>query len=222
VTNKQLHPGIIPTERREVWWLQRHQQKLAERETLKKNLELMFLGDSITHAWEVEGSEHWQQHFAHRKAFNLGFAGDRTEHLLWRIQNGEINNLSPKWVVLLIGTNNAGHRHDSPQEIAAGIKAILVELKQRLPNSKILLMAIFPRSRNTAKPMRKRVDSANMLMKAYSDEKQVLWLDINHHFLTDEGILLESIMPDLLHPNAAQYDVWANSILAFIQQNQVI
>ena len=222
MTNKQLHPGIIPTERREVWWLQRHQQKLAERETLKKNLELMFLGDSITHAWEVEGSEHWQQHFAHRKAFNLGFAGDRTEHLLWRIQNGEINNLSPKWVVLLIGTNNAGHRHDSPQEIAAGIKAILVELKQRLPNSKILLMAIFPRSRNTAKPMRKRVDSANMLMKAYSDEKQVLWLDINHHFLTDEGILLESIMPDLLHPNAAQYDVWANSILAFIQQNQVI
>jgi len=122
VTNKQLHPGIIPTEHREVWWLQRHQQKLAERETLKKNLELMFLGDSITHAWEVEGSEHWQQHFAHRKAFNLGFAGDRTEHLLWRIQNGEINNLSPKWVVLLIGTNNAGHRHDSPQEIAAGIK----------------------------------------------------------------------------------------------------
>jgi hypothetical protein len=104
VTYKQLHPGIIPTERQEVWWLQRHQQKLAERETVEKNLELMFLGDSITHAWEVEGSEHWQQYFAHRKAFNLGFAGDRTEHLLWRMENGEINNLSPKWVVLLIGT----------------------------------------------------------------------------------------------------------------------
>jgi lysophospholipase L1-like esterase len=219
VTYKQLHPGIIPTERQEVWWLQRHQQKLAERETVEKNLELMFLGDSITHAWEVEGSEHWQQYFAHRKAFNLGFAGDRTEHLLWRIQNGEINNLSPKWVVLLIGTNNAGHRHDSPEEIAAGVKAILDGLKQRLPKTKILLMAIFPRSRNKSKRMRKRVDSANMLMKAYSDEKQVLWLDINHHFVTDEGILLESIMPDLLHPNAAQYDVWAKAILSFFEQN---
>lgn len=221
MTYKQLHPGIIPTERQEVWWLQRHQQKLAERETVEKNLELMFLGDSITHAWEVEGSEHWQQYFAHRKAFNLGFAGDRTEHLLWRIQNGEINNLSPKWVVLLIGTNNAGHRHDSPEEIAAGIKAILDELKQRLPNSQILLMAIFPRSRNKSKRMRKRVDSANMLMKAYSDEKQVLWLDINHHFVTDEGVLLESVMPDLLHPNAAQYEVWGNAVLSFIKQNQV-
>jgi beta-glucosidase len=219
VTYKQLHPGIIPTERQEVWWLQRHQQKLAERETVEKNLELMFLGDSITHAWEVEGSEHWQQYFAHRKAFNLGFAGDRTEHLLWRMENGEINNLSPKWVVLLIGTNNAGHRHDPPEEIAAGIKAILDELKQRLPNSQILLMAIFPRSRNKSKRMRKRVDSANILIKEYSDEKQVLWLDINHHFVTDEGILLESIMPDLLHPNAAQYDVWAKAILSFVEQN---
>ena len=80
-------------------------------------------------------------------------------------------------------------------------------------------MAIFPRSRNTAKRMRKRVDSANMLIKQYSDEKQVLWLDINQHFVTDEGILLESIMPDLLHPNAAQYDVWAKAILSFIEQN---
>lgn len=221
MTYKQLHPGIIPTERQEVWWLQRHQQKLAERETVEKNLELMFLGDSITHAWEVEGSEHWQQYFAHRKAFNLGFAGDRTEHLLWRIQNGEINNLSPKWVVLLIGTNNAGHRHDSPEEIAAGVKAILDGLKQRLPKTKILLMAIFPRSRNKSKRMRKRVDSANMLMKAYSDEKQVLWLDINHHFVTDEGVLLETVMPDLLHPNAAQYEVWGNAVLSFIKQNQV-
>jgi lysophospholipase L1-like esterase len=209
--------SVIPTERSEDWWLARHQQKLEELQLINQPIELLFIGDSITHEWEVEGEEHWQQHFAHRKAFNLGFAGDRTEHLLWRIQNGEINNLSPKWVVLLIGTNNAGHRHDSPQEIAAGIKAILVELKQRLPNSKILLMAIFPRSRNTAKRMSKRVDSANMLIKQYSDEKQVLWLDINQHFVTDEGILLESIMPDLLHPNAAQYDVWAKAILSFIE-----
>ena len=210
--------SIIPTERNEDWWQQRHQQKTAELQAVNQPIELLFLGDSITHAWEVEGEEYWQQYFVHRKAFNLGYAGDRTEHLLWRIQNGEINNLSPKWVVLLIGTNNAGHRHDSPQEIAAGIKAILDELKQRLPNSKILLMAIFPRSRNKSKRMRKRVDSANMLMKEYSDEKQVLWLDINHHFLSDEGVLLESVMPDLLHPNSAQYYIWAKAVLSFIEQ----
>jgi lysophospholipase L1-like esterase len=215
------HLSAIPTERYEDWWQIRHQQKLAQLQEINQPIDIVFLGDSITHAWEVEGSEHWQQYFAHRKAFNLGFAGDRTEHLLWRIQNGEINNLSPKWVVLLIGTNNAGHRHDSPEEIAAGVKAILDGLKQRLPKTKILLMAIFPRSRNKSKRMRKRVDSANMLMKAYSDEKQVLWLDINHHFVTDEGVLLETVMPDLLHPNAAQYEVWGNAVLSFIKQNQV-
>jgi lysophospholipase L1-like esterase len=209
--------SVIPTERNEAWWQQRHQQKIAELQGLNQPIELMFLGDSITHAWEVEGEAYWQQHFAHRKALNLGFAGDRTEHLLWRIQNGEINSLSPKWVILLIGTNNAGHRHDSPEEIADGVKAILGELKQRLPNSKILLMAIFPRSRNKSKRMRKRVDSANKLIKEYSDGKQLLWLDINHHFLTDEGVLLESVMPDLLHPNAAQYYVWAKAVLSFIQ-----
>jgi len=209
--------SAIPTERSEDWWLARHQQKLAELQGINEPIDILFLGDSITHAWEVEGKEYWQQHFAHRKALNLGYTGDRTEHLLWRIQNGEINSLSSKWVVLLIGTNNAGHRHDSPEEIAAGIKAIVDELKQRLPNSKILLMAIFPRSRNKLKRMRKRVDSTNKLIREYSDEKQVLWLDINHHFLTDEGVLLESVMPDLLHPNAAQYYVWGKAVLSFIK-----
>lgn len=208
--------SIIPTKRSEDWWLTRHQQKLTEHIGIDEPVDIVFLGDSITHAWEVEGEEYWQQHFAHRNALNLGYAGDRTEHLLWRIQNGEIKSLSPKWVVLLIGTNNAGHRHDSPQEIAAGVKVILDELKQRLPNSKILLMAIFPRSRNKFKRMRKRVDSTNTLIKEYSDGKQVLWLDINHHFLTDEGVLLESVMPDLLHPNSAQYYLWAKAVLSVI------
>jgi len=208
--------SVIPSKRSEDWWLARHQQKLTELKQINEPLELLFLGDSITHAWEVEGEEYWQQHFAHPKAFNLGFAGDRTEHLLWRIQNGEVANLSPEWIVLLIGTNNAGHRHDAPEDIAAGVKAILDELKQRLPNSKVLLMAIFPRSRNKLKRMRKRVDSANTLIKEYTDEKNVLWLDINHHFLTNEGVLLGSVMPDLLHPNSQQYAVWAKAILKVI------
>lgn len=209
--------SVISTKRTEDWWQLRHQQKLAECQSLKGKLDILFMGDSITHAWEVEGAPAWQQYYAQQKTFNLGYAGDCTEHLLWRIQQGEINQLCPKWVVLLIGTNNAGHRHDSPQEIAAGVKAILDETKQRLPNSKIVLMAIFPRSRNKSKRMRKRVDSANKLIKEYSDGKQLLWLDINHHFLTDEGVLQESVMPDLLHLNAAQYYVWAKAILSFIQ-----
>jgi lysophospholipase L1-like esterase len=176
-------------------------------------------GDSITHAWEVEGEEYWQQYFVPRKSLNLGYAGDRTEHLLWRIQNGEIDSLSPEWVVLLIGTNNAGHRHDEPENIGAGVKVILDELKLQLPQSKILLMAIFPRSRDNKKRMRKRVDATNKIIQGFTDQKHVLWLDINQQFLTEQGVLLESVMPDLLHLNRLQYEVWAKAILAFINRH---
>ncbi|PKG93378.1 GDSL-type esterase/lipase family protein [Paraglaciecola sp. MB-3u-78] len=211
--------SIISTPRTEDWWLTRHQQKLKELKASDQPIDILFLGDSITHAWEVEGEEYWQQHFVHPKAFNLGFAGDRTEHLLWRIQNGELDSLSPKWVVLLMGTNNAGHRLDAPEDIAAGVQSILDELRHRLPTSKVLLMAIFPRSRNTNKPMRQRVDASNALIKTFTDGKQIHWLDINHQFLTENGVLLESVMPDLLHPNATQYHKWGHAILSYIEHN---
>jgi lysophospholipase L1-like esterase len=210
--------SVIPTQRIEDWWQQRHQQKLNECHTLGNKLDIIFMGDSITHAWEVEGEAAWQHYYAHQKTLNLGYAGDRTEHLLWRIQNGEINGLCPKLLVLLIGTNNAGHRLDTPEEIAAGVKIILEELKQRLPKTKLVLMAIFPRSRNNKKPMRKRVNLSNQLIRQFADNKQIFWLDINHYFLTKEDVLLESTMPDLLHPNAAQYWIWAEQI-ELIQQN---
>lgn len=212
--------SVIPTERTEDWWQQRHQQKRAELQTINQPIDILFLGDSITHEWEAEGEQYWQQYFAHRTAINLGFAGDRTEHLLWRLQNVEMNNHSPEWAVLLIGTNNAGHRHDPPEDIAAGVKVILEELKQRLPNTQVLLMAIFPRSRNTNKPMRQRVEFSNTLIKTYTDDKQIHWLDINNQFLTEDGVLLESVMPDLLHLNSAQYGVWANAVLSYIKDQQ--
>lgn len=211
--------SVIPTERTEDWWQIRHQQKLAELQRINEPLDILFLGDSISHAWEVEGEEYWQQHFAHLKAFNLGFSGDRTEHLLWRLQNGELGNLSPQWIILLIGTNNAGHRQDPPEDIAAGVQTILDELHTQLPTSKVLLMAIFPRSRNTHKPMRQRVDASNALIKTFTDGKQIYWLDINKQFLTKDGVLLESVMPDLLHLDSAQYDMWAKAILRHIKEH---
>ena len=211
--------SIIPTKRTEDWWLARHKQKLTALKAIDQPIDMLFLGDSITHAWEVEGESAWQRYFSHYSVVNLGFAGDRTEHLLWRIRNGEVAQLSTKWIVLLIGTNNAGHRLDAPEDIAAGIQTILEELRLQLPASKILLMAIFPRSRNTNKPMRQRVDVSNALIKTFTDGKHIHWLDINRQFLTVDGVLLESVMPDLLHPNATQYHKWGNAILSYIEHN---
>lgn len=205
--------SVIPTERQEDWWQQRHQQKLIEKKALESELDILFVGDSITHAWEVEGEAAWQEYFSGYTTFNLGYAGDRTEHLLWRIQNGEIDKLSPRFIVLLIGTNNAGHRHDTPEDIAAGVKAIIDELTKRLPKSKLFLMAIFPRSRDSTKRMRIRVDQTNNLIQQFTNQQHCLWLDMNQQFLSNEGVLLESVMPDLLHLNSEQYYKWAAVII---------
>jgi beta-glucosidase len=210
---------VLPTQRQDDWWQQRHQQKLAERQSMSNDVDLLFMGDSITQAWEEVGQSVWQQYFGNTKALNLGFNGDCTEHLLWRIQNGQIDHLTPKLVVLMIGTNNAGHRLDSPQEITAGVKAILTELAHRLPSSHIVLMAILPRSRNTNKPMRQRVDATNQQLQKLTTGLQVSWLNINRHLLTPQGLLLESVMPDLLHPNTAQYALWAEHLAPIISQH---
>ncbi|MCF2947963.1 GDSL-type esterase/lipase family protein [Paraglaciecola aquimarina] len=204
--------SVIPIERSEDWWQIRHQQKLAEKQGLNNDVDLLFLGDSITHSWEDTGADTWQTHYAHLKPLNLGYSGDRTEHLLWRVQNGEIEGLSPKLVILLIGTNNAGHRVESAEDTAAGVSAILAEIRSRLPETKILLLATFPRSKSPNAPMRKRVNAANALTQQLADEKHIFWLDIGSEFLTDDGLVLDTVMPDYLHLAPAQYQVWAQAM----------
>lgn len=216
--------SCIPTKRTEEWWLQRHAQKMAEKASVKttkktdnfKFFDLVFIGDSIVHAWELEGEDAWHTHFGHLSTLNLGYAGDRTEHVLWRIENGEIDNIEASYVVLLIGTNNAGHRHDKPNEIADGVKQIIGTIIQKIPHCKIILTAIFPRSRNKQKRMRKAVDASNVIIQTLANNDSIIWLDINQHFIDDTGVLHESVMPDLLHPNALQYELWANELSKFI------
>ena len=123
------------------------------------------IGDSITHGWEGRGKKVWQQYYAKRNAFNIGYSGDRTEHVIWRLQHGEIDAISPQLAVVMIGTNNTGHRQDPPQETAAGIKHILAELKQRKPKMKVLLLAIFPRGATADDKLRKINVSINEHIK---------------------------------------------------------
>lgn len=199
------------------WWRTRHQQKIRERKGLNDKIDLVFMGDSITHAWEYTAPNIWRKYYAHRSALNLGFDGDCTENLLWRIQNGAIDDISPSLVVLLIGTNNAGHRQESSKQTALGIRVILKELRSRLPSSKILLMAIFPRSKKPTQQLRMLVDGTNQLIQQYADGDSIIWNDINHHFLDVKGILQETIMPDFLHLTAKQYQVWAEEIEPLVQ-----
>ena len=162
--------------------------------------------------------EDWEQYYAKRHALNIGFSGDRTEQVIWRLQHGEVDGIAPKLAVIMIGTNNTGHRQDKPEHIALGIKAILGELAQRLPETKCLVLAIFPRGPDANDPLRKINDATNEIIKGYADGKRVFFLDINEKFLDQDGTLPKSIMPDLLHPNEKGYEMWADAMEPTIEK----
>ncbi|MBT0585946.1 acetylglucosamine-6-sulfatase [Alteromonas sp. SM 2104] len=194
------------------WWIPRHQQKLDDIKTRADEIKLVFIGDSITHAWENRGKQEWATHFAPRGALNLGFNGDRTENVLWRIEHGELDGLSPELVVLMIGTNNTGHRQDPPAHTAAGITAIVDEIHERLPDSHILLHAILPRGKTADSPLRQLNTQVNQLIEPLAERPHVSWLDVSSLFMTDDGRIERTVMSDFLHPNAEQYSVWAEAL----------
>lgn len=193
------------------WWQPRHDQKLADLKKMEK-VDLLMIGDSITHGWEGRGKKVWDEYYAKRNAFNIGFSGDRTENVLWRLQHGAIKGISPKLAVIMIGTNNTGHRQDPAEETAAGIKAIIAELQKQLPKTKVLLLAVFPRGAKPDDPLRQLNAGINEIIAGYADDKRVFFLNINAEFLEDDGTLPKSVMPDLLHPHEAGYGTWAKAM----------
>lgn len=193
------------------WWLPRHLQKLEEVKA-NKNAQVIFIGDSITQGWEKDGFNVWNHNYKKYNAVALGFGGDRTENVLWRLQHGEVDGLNPKVAVLMFGTNNTGHRQEKPELTAAGIKRNLDELQQRLPNTKILLLAVFPRDEKPDGELRQINNGVNAIIAGFADNKKIFFLDINKAFLDANGVLPKAIMPDLLHPNEQGYEIWAKAM----------
>jgi lysophospholipase L1-like esterase len=212
----EMNPATYPCHRwSEAWWKQRWDAKMKEMNTPEAaKAKVVFLGDSITQGWEEEGKAEWQEHFAPLGALNWGFSGDRTEHLIWRLQNGDTQRVNPEVAVLLIGTNNTGQSKQAAEESAVGIKHIVDDLAWKWPNTKVILMSIFPRSATPDDPLRQLNDQLNQLIKPLADGKRVHWLDINAKFLDANGNLSKDFMPDLLHLSPASYAIWADELSA--------
>lgn len=137
-------PRMGKGDKPDVNWIKRHNGFTEAIAKNGKDAELLFLGDSITDAWRGKAAQPtWNKYFAPYKALNFGIGGDRTQHVLWRLQHGELEGFRPKVAVLMIGTNNTGS--DSAEQIAAGVTAIVKEIHKQSPNTKVLLLAIFPR-----------------------------------------------------------------------------
>lgn len=203
------HSAVMPVPQTDQWWSQRHN---AVNERLKQgNVDLLFIGDSITQGWERAGKEIWNTYYAPRNAVNMGFSGDRTQHLLWRLDNSNFEGLSPRIAIVMIGTNNSRGNDNTAGEIADGIIAVCQRLRTKLPRTKILLLAIFPRNVSPS-PQRQKNAHASILVSKIADGKMIHYLDINGRFLTKDGLLPKDIMPDYLHPNKAGYKIWAEAI----------
>ena len=180
-----------------------------------KPIGVLFLGDSITAGWG-RAPEVWKNHFGKYDPANFGISGDRTQHILWRIDQGELDGISPKVVVLMIGTNNGGSY--TADQIAAAVTKIVTTVHAKLPETKVLLLAIFPRAEKADNPVRVKLQQVNAAISKLDDGKQTRYLEIWKQFLADDGTLTKEIMPDFLHPNAKGYQIWAESMQPLLDE----
>jgi lysophospholipase L1-like esterase len=219
----------------EAGFVKRHEGFLKDLKALNGKCGIVFVGDSITDGWrrekpnvkrvnpkapatpapvaatpEILPHDVFEKNYGAMNPYNIGIGGDRTQHVLWRLDRGEVDGISPKVAVLMIGTNNLGGNSD--EEIVAGDTKIVKELNEKLPQTKVLLLGIFPRGAKATDPARARIKAINeQLSKLDDGGKHVKYLDIGAKFLDAEGNLPKDIMPDSLHPNGKGYEIWAEA-----------
>jgi beta-glucosidase len=207
-------PDTVKPVPREAGWMKRFEQ-INDR-AKQGQVDLILIGDSITQGWDGAGKGVWQTYYGSRQAMNAGIGGDRTQHVLWRMDHGNLDGLAPKLAVVMIGTNNA--RDNEPKDTAAGVTAIVRELREKLPNTKVLLLAIFPRGESPNDALRQKNEAVNKIIKNLDDGSMVRYLDIGDKFLDSSGTLSREIMPDLLHLSPKGYEIWAKSIEPEVSQ----
>ena len=201
------------------WQMKRHNEKMQE--VAAGGAKVVFIGDSITHFWESHGKEQLKKYFSEgdMKMLDLGISADRTEHVLWRLDNGELDGYEAKVVFIMIGTNNAGHHKFSdepPADTICGIREILNRVTAKQPKATVVLTSIFPRGRDANDPIRRRNDVVNKEIMKFCDGQQIFWLDFSDQFLTTDGRLAGEIMPDYLHPRALGYEIWYSAVKPYL------
>jgi beta-glucosidase len=207
------HDAIKPVPR-QGGWLTRHQS--FNKRVAEGNVDLVFIGDSITQGWEGSGKGVWAKFYSKRNAVNLGIGGDRTQHVIWRLDNGNIKDIKPKAAVIMIGTNNSGS--NTPEQIAEGVAVIVKQLRTKLPETRILLLAVFPRGTDKNDKRRQVNEKTNAIFMKLADGKHVHYLDLGPHFLAKDGTLSREIMPDLLHLSEKGYTIWAECMDAKLKE----
>ncbi len=205
------HSAVEAAPRNEQGWKDRQDLLNKRAAEAGENAKVLFIGDSITQGWEGGGKDVWARYYAPRNAVNLGIGGDRTQHVLWRLDNGNLNGLKPKAAVVMIGTNNSNGEDNTVDQIADGVTAIVRKLREKLPQTKVLLLAIFPRGENPS-PQRGKVLQVNQILQKLADNQNVYWMDLGYQFVNSDGTIPRELMPDYLHLSPKGYEIWAEAI----------
>ena len=197
-------------------WVAKHRELLDKAK--RGRVDLYFEGDSITRRWEATHRENWDRNFAGWRAGNFGAGGDRTQNVLYRVLNGELDGVNPKVIVLLIGTNNVGFAppggDDSAlvKDVAGGIKACLKALREKAPGAKILLVGITPRNTDGSTALMPTINRINKRIAKFADGRKVRFLDINDRLADKDGKLYEGVTDDGLHLTNKGYQAWADAM----------
>ena len=181
-------------------------------------IDLLFLGDSITEGWGDKGPEVWQRHYGRRNAACFGIGGDTAENLLWRMANGELEGIAPRVVVLLIGTNNLGLKKDPPDAVVRKVTAVVDALRRKLPAAKVLLLGLFPRGALPGAEMRAPIVAVNAQLARLDDGKAVRFLDLGSKLMNPNRSISKEVMPDFLHPSEKGYTIWAAGMEPLLAQ----
>ena len=203
--------AVIPVPRTETNILARQALVLQRAKDAPGDYDIEFIGDSITQGWESRGSNVWHQYYGSRKVINFGVSGDRTQHVLWRFNQGQLSGIKAKVAVVMIGTNNSGKGRNTESEILAGVDAIVQQIRFRQPDTKILLLGIFPRG-HAFNDQRGSLLQVNQALARLADGVNVFYLDFGSKYVENDGTIAKNIMPDYLHPNEAGYRIWADAI----------
>ncbi|HCN79705.1 MAG TPA: hypothetical protein DIS80_01120 [Verrucomicrobiales bacterium] len=214
------HPSTAAQVRLASWWFDRHAEKIAEIEKSnnpkdERKIELLMVGDSITNNFDKKGPGEpvWKKHFTPLNALNLGFGGDRTNHVLWRLEHLPKIKPAPLAASLMIGTNNICWGSDKPKQAAEGIQEITRKLNAMYPKMKILVLGVFPRREQLDHPHRKQIIELNSyLPDLLKDIPNVSFMDIGSEFLDEKGFLSREMMPDTTHPSEKAHEIWAQAI----------
>jgi lysophospholipase L1-like esterase len=211
-----VNPAAYPYPRTD--WFERVVRNNATATAQSKNIKIIFDGDSITDGWQGPGKLIWQDHYVKLGAMNYGLPGDRTQNLLWRLAQGQAVGLSPKLIVLMIGTNNFNSRSDSPAAIAMAIKEIITRYRSLCPDAVILLQGVLPRGADPMDQKRDQIKQLNTLISSNADGEMVLFIDFGEKFLLPDGRIDKDLMPDCLHPNEKGYEIWAAAIQPLLEE----